>query len=122
MATKFFALGFVVLLSGCAGAPVSQNDLKNASYGSPISTQQMEDLIRKNSGLFDPYSAVIQCSAPRKGYTSFLTDSMYGMISICTTNAKNRMGGYTGEQVDAYIMTNKGVFRKAYHGYITYAE
>jgi hypothetical protein len=122
MAIKFFALGFVVILSGCAGAPVSQNDLKNASYGPPISTQQMEDLVRKNSGFLDPYSAVIQCSAPRKGYTSLFGNSMYGMISSCTTNAKNRMGGYTGERVGAYIMTNKGEFLETYYRNIIYAE
>ncbi|OGW03805.1 MAG: hypothetical protein A2Z59_04385 [Nitrospinae bacterium RIFCSPLOWO2_02_39_17] len=58
--------------------------------------------------LFDPYSAVYRFGLPIKGYAyvnGTLQPPVFGYIVIVGINAKNRMGGYVGEEDEIYLKT-----------------
>ena len=85
------------LLTGCEGNPVQQ-EISAADYGyepnSDSTRQNAEKYIL--STLLDPYSAVIQCGQPTKGWVNRAFKNSYGYLLKCTVNAKNKFGGYTG--------------------------
>ena len=101
----------VLLLSGCAVTP-SQSDLNRADFGSPVSQASVEQMVK--SGLKDPYSAHVSCSIPAKGYGNRFSGAfgtnIYGYISICSINAKNGFGAYTGEKTQVFCVTNDAGF------------
>ncbi len=105
---KFFFLPILALtLGGCAGAP-SKQEISKADYGSqPVSAKAKlaaTNLI--SSTLIDPYSAVIKCGEPTKGWLNMNFKNSYGYLVECKVNAKNRYGGYTGEQERYFWIRN----------------
>ena len=98
-------------LVGCATG-VSKNEIQNAYYGQKPSEQEKIGIITqyvKNS-LIDPDSLKLRCSSPRKGWarTSFSNPVTFGYVFACGVNAKNRMGGYTGESLYVFLFNDKG--------------
>lgn len=92
----------------------------NADYGQPIAKIKLEETIRQ--GLKDPYSALVSCEEPVKtwyqksgfdskhifkpngsAYGCFAAEPHYGYSFICTVNAKNGFGAYTGESKTLYF-------------------
>jgi hypothetical protein len=90
------ALGAAVMLCGCAGTAD-----QTAQTDEPLPSdyrQMIVDNVR--STFFDPYSIRdAGIAAPRSGA------SILGHVqTVCVrANAKNRMGGYTGQQATAFI-------------------
>lgn len=88
-------------LMGCASTPVPKpQELQNAYYGEPVSKQVAAATL---PGLFnykDPYSAIVRCEGPIKGWMQQVGDvNEYGYIYICKHNGKNSYGGYVGESI-----------------------
>lgn len=107
MIGKIVVAGVVLLaLSGCTTVPTpTQNQMQDASYGPPVSKAEFENAVRNGMGFFDPYSAVISCTEPRKGW-GVPYEPKYGWLAHCKYNAKNRMGGYVGEELRVFIVSN----------------
>lgn len=117
------AAGTVLLtiaMSGCV-APPSVYDMRRADFGPFISRNNFENLVRSEHGFFDPYSAMITCTEPRKGWADYLYTPKYGYLSHCKYNAKNKMGGYVGEQSQNFI-TSDGKLFPIYPGDWKYLE
>lgn len=84
-------------VAGCANVP-TQEEANAAYYGPPVSKSEFEMWVRTEMGFFDPYSAVISCTQPRKAGADHLWTKRYGWLAHCTYNAKNKFGGYVGEE------------------------
>ncbi|GHU28554.1 hypothetical protein AGMMS50256_11090 [Betaproteobacteria bacterium] len=71
-----------------------------------------ENTVRDGMGFFDPYSAMIACTEPRKGWGKInnYAKHQYGWIALCKYNAKNRMGAYAGERSKIFIINNGTLF------------
>lgn len=99
-----------VALGGCATMP-TRNEIQQANYGTQISKSEFENAVRNGSGFFDPYSAVIGCTDPKKGWEQDVLEPMkFGYIAQCSVNAKNRMGGYVGAETKMYILSNNVLY------------
>ncbi|MBX3325749.1 MAG: hypothetical protein U0223_11720 [Nitrospira sp.] len=94
---------------GCV-TPVTPEQITNADYGTVSPTYQ--DSIKKymEGVLFDPYSAHYRFfGEPAKGY-AYLSGTIhpptFGYLVHVGINAKNRMGGYVGEQPYRFFLKN----------------
>jgi hypothetical protein len=107
MIAKFVVIGVVVIfaLNGCTIVP-TRDQMQNASYGPPVSKAEFENTVRNGMEFFDPYSAMINCTVPRKGWGDYAFNLVYGWGAHCKYNAKNRMGGYVGETSQIFIISN----------------
>lgn len=97
------------LLVGCA-TEVTQSDLRSANYGQQQYEKNTTSTINSylSKTLIDPDSLRLRCNQPRKGW---IRDSDYeppsfGYVVLCGVNAKNRMGGYVGEEIYAFLFRN----------------
>lgn len=91
----------LLLIAGCATAPMAPEKLAAADYGPPPPSNYEEIIkARFSSTLIDPTSPLYEIGQPRKGYTqrdsAFGTGESFGWVVCGTVNSKNRMGGYTG--------------------------
>lgn len=112
--------GYDYSISTLSIAKPSHDTWTNADYGQPIVKTQLEKTIR--AGLKDPYSALVSCEEPIKTwyqrlrfewdhisrpdgdtYGCYSAPPHYGHIFICTVNAKNGFGAYTGETKTLYF-------------------
>ena len=59
--------------------------------------------------LIDPYSAVIKCGVPVKGWLNSAFKNYFGYMMGCTVNAKNRFGGYVGEKEVYFWIRDNGM-------------
>jgi len=101
-------------LGGCSLGPTKE-DVRNHQYGEPPSDTYLSSLVQDylNRTLIDPDSAKYQCGSAKKGGV-FDCDSLagrscgsyYGYIFLCSVNAKNRFGGYTGAQNFFFMYQN----------------
>jgi len=107
-------LAVLAILSGCA-TPPSQNVISNLDYGSP--PQNYEATIKKHfdGTLFDPYSAHYDFEPPQQYWVK---DSPLmggrlcaGYIVRVGVNAKNRMGGYVGKKMYAFIIKDERIIK-----------
>ena len=135
MKRRFVLSALVVILAGCTSMPepkslpnpksdiifLTKAMMTAANYGPTVTKEQFENSIRNGFGFFDPYSAVIICTEPRRGASSDLYAPRFGYIAKCKYNAKNRYGGYVGEEEEIFIISN-GVTTKPYPGAWQYAE
>ncbi len=105
----------VSLLAACAGVPPSPEEVRAANYGSRPSRDEMISAVKNYTSktLIDPYSAVYSCSTPVKSWiiggpgsagNVKMGKTYYGYSSVCTINAKNRFGGYTGNKESTYMI------------------
>ena len=95
-----------IAIAGCAHSP-SLEVMQQADYGPSIDRSRFESIVRNESGFFDPYSAVIRCTEPEKAWAVYKFEEKYGYLASCKYNAKNRMGAYTGETVQAFMINRR---------------
>lgn len=101
--------GLVMILGGCAGH-LTKAQFSQADYGelSPAYKEAIkEHMIDK---FYDPESARYRdIKPPMKGYAYVPNDApklTFGYIVDVNINAKNRMGGYTGEGEYTFLVKN----------------
>ena len=101
--------GLVMILGGCAGH-VTKAQLSQADYGELSSAYKeaiKEHMIDK---FFDPESARYRyIKPPVKGYAYVPNEApklTFGYIVDVKINAKNRLGGYTGEGEYTFLVKN----------------
>jgi hypothetical protein len=103
----------LVLVWGCA--TVTPEQIASADYGT-VPPPTYQDGIKKHmeSVLLDPYSAHYRfIGEPKKGY-AYLSGTVnpptFGYLVYVGVNAKNRMGGYVGEQPYRFFIKNDAVW------------
>ena len=103
MHRKLLAFAAIVALSGCVSAPPQSSYGPKPSYDHDAVEAQIRD------ALIDPESARFDFGEPRKAYrTGVLGGTDWtGYLAIVGVNAKNRMGGYSGEK-PYYVMFDDG--------------
>ncbi|WP_298439215.1 hypothetical protein [Geobacter sp.] len=98
----------LISLTGCAAIhKPSPEEVKNANYGSY--PREYQEVIKSyfEQTLIDPYSAVYsRWRGPSKGYMYDITGAYFGYRVCVDVNAKNRMGGYTGNQPYFFVIVN----------------
>ena len=93
----------VLLILGCAGVQTpTYEQLDKADYGK--FPENSKEIVTKyiSSNLIDPYSAVFSgWQGPSKGwYADYWGKNISFGYRVCVqVNAKNRMGGYTGQKL-----------------------
>ena len=110
-------LAAVLFLGGCLRLPTDE-ELRNADYGTPISQDEAEKIARVviGSTLKDPQSAQYSWLPIERGwlYTySVWSGEMhaFGYLLEGTVNAKNAFGGYVGQRVYKVLFHNGKVIR-----------
>ena len=103
---------FIVLfLLACATVPTPEQ-ISEADYGSYPDNYQEIVKAYYSQRLFDPYSAHYRwIKPPSKGYFSEFGQFKFGYIVFVGINAKNRMGGYVGEQQESILIKNDRVIK-----------
>lgn len=98
-------LMMLLSLSGCAsgGRPTPEQMANNTFAECPNNYQQLVQQ-RLSANLIDPYSARFRFSTPEK----YVYGSDYGHAFSVGLNAKNRFGGYVGEQVHEFMCLANG--------------
>lgn len=105
-----FGLVFLLLLTAGCVTPIPPEQIASADYGTvpPIYKDAIQGHMQ--GLLFDPYSAHYRYSAdPVKGYayvSGTLKPPVFGYLVTVGINAKNRMGGYTGEKPYLFLFHN----------------
>lgn len=97
------------VIAGCAtGSLPTQEQLAKEYFTEcpPDYKQQIENQLSR--GLFDPYSAVYRYGVPEK----FVYKGNFGYRVFASVNAKNRYGGYVGEQVHMFMCFPDGTVRE----------
>lgn len=107
---KVIPMLFFVLLAGCA-TPIPKEQIASADYGKVPSNYQDAIKGHMQTLLFDPYSAHYRfIGDPIKGYayvSGTLNPPVFGHLVLVGINAKNRMGGYVGEQPYTFIFKDE---------------
>ncbi len=103
------------LIAGCQTPAPTKTQLTNANYGPQVSQSTMVSSVKKymSQRLIDPLSATYQCDTPQKAWLVGGSGSegnveygktYYGYYSVCSINAKNRFGGYTGAKESHFMI------------------
>lgn len=97
--------------TGCAIAPrLTAEQIGAADYGQEVRPSEAESIIRQRLSrtLFDPES--LRFRGPTKTTKYWAVDEggnyQFGWLALYGVNAKNRMGGYTGERMYAVMIRN----------------
>jgi hypothetical protein len=119
---KYIIVSILVLfLTACAGTQIKSEDIRNANFESRPTQDETEAKIRVHleTVLIDPDSLRLSCNAPRKGWgrENMFDKPIFGYLVICSVNAKNRLGGYTGGKRHSYIF-NGNYFKAFYSEYV----
>lgn len=101
----------VLLLSGCGLKRPPLHEINTADFGSPPDSSEAAVREYLEDVLFDPYSAVIKCGEPKKGWVNHLGDIYFGWIVWCSVNAKNRFGAYTGVKKYHYLFQDNEIIK-----------
>ena len=99
----------MVFIVGCAtGSLPTPEQLAREHFTEcpPDYQQQIKNQLSK--GLFDPYSAMYAYSVPEK----FVYKGKFGYRVLGSVNAKNRFGGYVGEQAHMFMCFPDGTVRE----------
>lgn len=111
----------VLFLTACAGTQIKPEDIRNANFESRPTQAEAETKIRAHleTVLIDPDSLRLSCNAPRKGWgrDNMFDKPIFGYLVVCSVNAKNRLGGYTGAKRHSY-MFNGNYFKAFYSEYV----
>jgi hypothetical protein len=96
-------------LSGCAsgGRPTPEQLANNTFADCPSDYQQMIQQ-RLSANLIDPSSPMFRFSTPEK----YVENGQYGHLVVVGLNAKNRYGGYVGEQIHHFMCFPNGSVRE----------
>jgi hypothetical protein len=102
-----FIIGGV--LAGCAsGGYPTQEQLASNTFAECPREYQAAIQARLSANLIDPESARFRFSTPRK----YVYSGQFGQIVAVGLNAKNRFGGYVGEQVHEFMCFPDGSLRE----------
>ena len=118
---NIYFLIILVLLSGCAGTPTSQ-ELASADYGQPMTQKECESQVINimNTHLFDPGSAQYSFgNCTKMGFPSIPIMGLpkqYGYGLTVGINAKNIFGFYTGKRPHMFLFNDGVVIRKTQPG------
>ena len=96
----------ILLISACADPQQNQNSLTSDWGPYP---ENYQDIIKNymQNRLFDPESALYNWyGLPFPARSSSYGNIKYGYQMKVGINAKNRMGGYTGEQIYYFFINN----------------
>ena len=97
-------------LSGCAssgGQPTAEQLANNTFAECPSDYQQMIKQ-RLSANLIAPSSVMFRFSRPEK----YVNSGQYGHVVSVGVNAKNRFGGYIGEQLHEFMCFPNGSVRE----------
>lgn len=119
MTTPYKSLAVIVLsLTACAGPRPSHVEVRSADYGERPTVGQTLALVQEymSPRLIDPYSARYECQPPTKVWitgsyfhnVNFGGRVTYGYVALCSINAKNRLGGYTGAKSYPFVVRQRG--------------
>ncbi|MBP7508267.1 MAG: hypothetical protein KA807_10620 [Prolixibacteraceae bacterium] len=112
--TKLLTIFSVLcVLVGCATGSLpttEQLEKEHFTECSPDYQLQIQNILGK--GLFDPYSAVYAYSKPEK----FVYQGIFGYRVFASINAKNRFGGYVGEEMHMFFCFPDKVVREINEG------
>lgn len=108
---KYLIVAISLFLSACGSMNVSRDAMLNANYGVKPSSSEATESARGyfERILIDPDSLRLSCSeSTRKGWArdSMYDAPIYGHLLRCNVNAKNRLGGYTGNK--DYVLVLNG--------------
>ena len=108
----------VLVSTGCAMNHPTPEQIATASYGQYPDNYQEIIQSYMSSILFDPTSVMYsEWRGPSKGYFQDDGKAVFGYRVCVEVNAKNRMGGYTGWQVqffmikDGRVIHSEGAYR-----------
>jgi hypothetical protein len=111
MRGKDMAIGLtILLLTGCAttsGRPTAEQLANNTFAECPNDYQQMIKQ-RLSADLIDPSNVWFRFSRPEK----YVYRAQYGHVVSVGVNAKNRFGGYIGEQLHEFMCFPNGSVRE----------
>lgn len=98
-----FALLIALALAGCGVVAQKKSDellarSTRADWGELPSTHQIAEKATITKTLIDPESARFRFAPPRRGTANLKNGPVLAWFSDVWVNAKNRLGGYTGEQ------------------------
>lgn len=107
----------LLLLTGCVHTLATPEQIAQADYGtlSPGYKDAIENSMA--TVLFDPYSAHYRyLGDPVRGCAIVEVGGrpVFGYIVDVGINAKNRMGGYVGEDKFTFLVRNEAVWRLSY--------
>jgi hypothetical protein len=101
------AVFICICISGLVGCAVPQAELADADYGTYPTNYESRIRNYFEMSLIDPESARYRFGEPYKGavYKGLVNGGgwQFGYGVDCTVNAKNRMGGYTGQQPHTFF-------------------
>lgn len=117
MKISLLAIVLLVSLTGCIHTLATPEQIARADYGtlSPSYQRIIEESMY--GVLFDPYSAHYRYfGEPVKGcaIVSVGGDPVFGYMVTVGINAKNRLGGYTGEDTYTFLVRNGTAWRLTY--------
>lgn len=99
----------LLMLTACAtGSLPTPSQLATEHFAECPSDYQQQVENQIGNQLVDPYSAVYRFSRPRK----FVYEGKFGSEFFVGINAKNRFGGYTGEETHEYMCFPDGSIRE----------
>lgn len=111
MKTIISLILIVLMFAGCATMPTPEQVAK-ADYGDYPADYQSAIKQHLSSRLYDPYTAQYSgWSRPFPVYYKPFMSSqiLYGYRVCVAVNAKNRMGGYTGDKLHFFLIKNDAV-------------
>ena len=103
--------------SGCAHTLATPEQIAQADYGTLSPTYKTAIQDHMYTVLFDPESARYRYFGdPVKGcaIVEVMGKPVFGYIVEVGINAKNRMGGYVGEDNFTFLVRNNSVWRLSY--------
>lgn len=108
---KLIAITLSSLFLAACTVPVNNNMAQNATFPQKPSENEALTQIRNylNKTLIDPDSLKLECSGVRgKGWARQFKfqEPIYGYPVICSVNAKNKFGGYTGATPYVFLFNN----------------
>ncbi|MBI5587185.1 MAG: hypothetical protein HY889_02335 [Deltaproteobacteria bacterium] len=94
----------LLLITGCVGSLPTPEQLANENFGECPANYKERIMAQINENLFDPYSAMYRFSEPEK----YVSGGKFGKRVVVYVNAKNRFGGYVGEEIRNYMCFTDG--------------
>jgi len=94
------------LLAGCTHT-ITKEQWQNADFGGRLDKAAYVAYIQQSvsRSLIDPGSMRMGCNDARKGWarTDLSGQPQFGWTVLCSVNAKNQFGGYTGAKLYVYL-------------------
>lgn len=98
---KFFCIFpiFFIIFYSCATPAPMPEEIAKADYGEYPDDYQLLVIKYLQDTLIDPTSLInLKMGKPKKCWTTFKGNVVYGYVLYVAYNAKNRYGGYVGQK------------------------